>query len=402
MASPDKEDVSYITKQAFMNVSGSIPNSLQSSENSLSSSTPTIKRSAESVASSHSKRNSSGVGTGTNNNNNNNNNNGSNEAFDLNNKHLSITLSCHSSESAGSSNNEINKIVEEMYKEDDGGGGDGNGNGDGNGDVDPSMAAQDSPSKANEKSGGKNSDKKRDKDKDKEKDKEKDKDSKGTKKFGFKHIKNTISKTFSKASFHKFSISHRKGTVNSTNADGLADPNLGFTSKEEQEEFNNFINNLNTKKGNSKQRPSLTGLFLTQEPSTHPDSLSPNTPKSTVSEPLPRTAQARKKSIENANYEAALRRLCEALEYEEPMVLAKYLKKANGDENLALKNYLKDSEAATGTVKEHNSTTTNNNKTSDDNEPMAKDAPLEMNELNNIEKNSIKQAPIIIKGRKSK
>lgn len=365
MTSPDKEDVSYITKQAFVNMSGSIPSSLQSSENSLNSSTPTIKRSAESVASRNSKRNSGGTGAKTTNSNNNN----EEEAFDLNNKHLSITLSCHSSESAGSSNNEINKIVEEMYKEEDDSGGGG--------------GVENSPSKDGSKPEEKGSDKKSEK--------EKNKDSKGTKKFGFKHIKNTISKTFSKASFRKFSISHRKGTVNSNNAEGLADPNLNFTSKEEQEEFNNFINNLNTKKGNSKQRPSLTGLFLTQEPSTH-EPLSPNTPKSTVSEPLPhRQSQARKKSIENANYEAALRRLCEVLDYEEPMVLAKYLKKANGDENLALKNYLKDSEVSSGTVKEHHKT-----------EETNKDAPLEMNEMNNIEKNSKKQAPIVMKGRKSK
>jgi len=266
---------------------------------------------------------------------------------DLDNKRLSITLSCHSSESAASSSNEINKIVEEMYNED----------------ITDNSNSQSNDTK-NEEHKDKNG-----------------KNQKGTKKFGFKHIKNTISKTFSKASFRKFSISHKKATVNSNTADAMMDQqDLNFSSKEEQEEFNNFVNNLNTKKGNSRQRPSLTGLFLSQEPSSINNS-------NTTNESIP--PQPRKKSIENTNYETALRHLCEVLDYEEPMVLAQYLKAANGDENLALKNYLRDSNT-NSTVKEHHK----NNE--------GKDAPLEMNEMKNIEKNSKKQAPVIIDRKKKR
>jgi len=342
----DNEDESYITKQAFVNISGSIPNSVQSSENSLNSSTPTIKRSIESVAKGNNNSNSNS-NSNDNSKRNSKRDSNVNKAFDLNNKHLSITLSCHSSESAASSSNEINKMVEQMYNED-----------------------------VNDNSNSQSNDNKNEEHEDKN-----DKDQKGTKKFGFKHIKNTISKTFSKASFRKFSISHKKATVNSNTADAMMDQqDLNFSSKEEQEEFNNFVNNLNTKKGNSRQRPSLTGLFLSQEPSSINNS-------NTTNESIP--PQPRKKSIENTNYETALRHLCEVLDYEEPMVLAQYLKAANGDENLALKNYLRDSNT-NSTVKEHHK----NNE--------GKDAPLEMNEMKNIEKNSKKQAPVIIDRKKKR
>ena len=65
------------------------------------------------------------------------------------------------------------------------------------------------------------------------------------------------------------------------------------------------------------------------------------------------------------------------------------MKAANGDENLALKNYLKVSNT-NSTVKEHHK----NNE--------GKDAPLEMNEMNNIERNSRKQEPVIIDRKKKR
>lgn len=75
------------------------------------------------------------------------------------------------------------------------------------------------------------------------------------------------------------------------------------------------------------------------------------------------------------------------MDYEEPMVLAKYLKEAKGDENLALKNYLKDS----------------NKKTVKGSKENMKDAPPEMNEMKNVEGNTKKQAPVIMgKGRRVK
>ncbi|ORX47258.1 hypothetical protein BCR36DRAFT_413611 [Piromyces finnis] len=318
-------DSSYITKQAFANVSGSIPNSAQSSENSLNTTTPTNKRSVDTLAKSI-------------------NGSDSNKIFDLNDKHPSITLSCHSSNESASS------IAKEENE--------------------------------NKKGSSKN---KKGKENNNEKGDKEDKDSRGTKKFGFKHFKNTISKTFSKASFRKFSISNKK-TINSIDSTmDQQQQNLGFTSQEEQEEFNNFVNTLNTKK--SKQRPSLNGLFLNPEFSSPHESSLP----STINEEPSPLLQPRKKSIENSNYELALSHLCEVFDYEEPMVLAKYLKAAKGDENLALKNYLKDSN------------NNKNSKTNKSNEDM-KDISLQINEMKNIEGNTRKQAPVIIerKGRRVK
>jgi len=195
----ENEIDSHITKQAFANASGSIPNSVQSSENSLNSKTPTEKRSTDNITK----------------------NNGD-KVFDLNDKHLSITLSCHSSDS----NNSINKEEAENKK----------------------ASSKDKKGSGKEKSEKGKKDEKEDKG---------DKDDKGNKKFGFKHFKSTISKTFSKASFRKFSTSH-KNKINGTTTGCITEQpqDLGFTTKEEQEEFNNFVNTLNMKK--SKQRPSLS------------------------------------------------------------------------------------------------------------------------------------------------
>ncbi|OUM70198.1 hypothetical protein PIROE2DRAFT_1599, partial [Piromyces sp. E2] len=113
------------------------------------------------------------------------------------------------------------------------------------------------------------------------------------------------------------------------------------------------------------------GLFLNPELSTahnnkDEESL-PNTIKEETRSPSPQP-QRHRKSVDNTNFELALSHLCEVLDYEEPMVLAKYLKAANGSvENV-------------------------------------KDAPPNINEMKNIEGNTKRQAPVIIdrKGRRAK
>jgi len=188
-----ENECSSITQKAFVN------NSVGSSENSLNSTTPTNKRSLNSVASDNNKPA---------------NTNNSNTMFELNDKHPSITLSCHSSETSS---------------------------------VNDSRSSIPKNSKKDQKNNEKND----------KADENENNESTGNKKFGFKHLRKTISKTFSKASFRTFSISHKK-TANGTVTGASMEPaqDLGFTSKDEEEEFNNFVNTLNMKK--NKQRPSLS------------------------------------------------------------------------------------------------------------------------------------------------
>jgi len=336
--------MSYITKQAFANVSGSIPSSLESSENSLSSSTPTINRSIENVDN-HSKnsnnRNSSESKTYTN-------------AFDMNEKDLSINLSCHSS---NESNND-NEIIEEIIKEND-------------------YMEEDYINKSEPY----------EHEREPERRESKDSESKGTKKFGFKKFRNTISKTFSKASFRKFSVTHRKTMTSTMKSDMVSEQaqEMNFESKEEQEEFSNFINNLTTKNTKkSRNRPSLGGLFI--DPSQNP-----NSDKNSIKSPdvdqltTPTPTSCHKKNNNENHFQVALGHLCELIDYEDPSVLEKYLKEAYGDENEALKNYLRDAKASRKMK----------NRSED-----SKEVPYDINEMKNIEGNSRK--PPVIMDRKSR
>jgi len=198
----------YITKQAFMDMSGSIPSSVQSSENSLNSCTPTGHGSMENVTSANTSKTTTNKNSVS--------SRAYAKAFELNKKDLSITLSCHSSDSSNGGNQSNKSSNEDVAEE----------------------------TKKNKKDGKNGENQENSKDK-----------NKGTKKYGFKYLKNTISKTFSKASFRKFS-SHSKTVGSNSTIEGQQ--NFNFESKEEEEEFNNFVNNLNTKNSSTKHRPTIS------------------------------------------------------------------------------------------------------------------------------------------------
>jgi len=351
-SSPDGEG--YITKQAFVNMSGSIPNSVLTSDSSLNSETPTQNRSLECVNTANSSKTNINRNSVIS-------NKAYTKEFDINDKHMSLTLSYHSSDDSTES---ISNIIKSRNKEINE-----------NNEVNENKEIN-KDNKVNENKEINKDNKVNDENKDEKGSKS---DVKGSKKHGLKYLKNTISKTFSKASFRIFSISHKKTNANS-NQGNINDKDFNFESKEEQEEFDTFVNNLNTKKVSNKHRPSLNGVFNNQD-------LNSQDSKPPSNDGLP-PLQPRRKSIKDSKYELALKHLRETLKDEDPVVLEKYLKEANNDEDLALKNYLKDSEDNKNTCKRY--------------EPENKEASLELNEMNNIEKNKIWQDPIIIDDKKER